>query len=165
MSEGLYALIGVILGGVLGIMGPQLQVYFQDKREKKAVAAAIAAEILSLKENATRRGFEEYYESVLMKWKKGELLDWLPDISGAADNQTPIALAYIGRIGCLKPADIADIVLFYSRFDQINGTIVLLASKYYKTIEDKIRVVESELKLSKENFQLADEIVCRLNKY
>ncbi|MDF1847886.1 MAG: hypothetical protein P1U69_11860 [Parvibaculaceae bacterium] len=165
MSEGGYALIGVALGGMLGLIGQFALEKLRQCAEAKAVAAAFAAEISGLKENAERRRFEQYYQNLLEGWRRGENVDFLPEVPGADSNLTPIGSAYVGRLGVLAPQDVSDVVLFYQRFDQINGTIVLLAQGFYSTLASRIEVVEGELENSRNNFALAENLIERLKKY
>jgi hypothetical protein len=147
-----WPLLGVLIGGMMGGGGIILRDYLMHRKERKALAAVINAEIRSIIEITERRGHENHFRSFLEHWEKGQWLDKRPTIVGLRSMDDaridPVADANLDKLGLLGPGLAADIIQFYTMMKGIRADLVSISTE---------PDLEQCKKLLKEDFDLWEE--------
>jgi hypothetical protein len=159
-------LIGVIVGGGVALAAFMLPHWWEQRRAQahaRAMAFAYVSGVLKMDER--RQHGELLHRPVLEALKAGASAT-MPQIFGSeiCPNQTDMQKALIGRLGQLRPDDAGNLVLFLNMSDGLDADDAAMSSgKMEKlTREQKISILEGDLKLRKEMVQLGRNLATRL---
>ena len=125
------ALLGIIVGAILGGAGKILFDYYQRIQCRNAIAAAIGAEISSIINNARLRQLPEHFRNLvpLLRGDAPPPAPWI--FFDPSVDPSPVAKAHIDRIGELGPRLAARVVTFYGRQLALRTEIHILDSGVY----------------------------------
>jgi hypothetical protein len=159
-------LIGVIVGGGVAIAASILPRRLEQKRAQvhaRAMAFAYVSAVLRMDE---RRQHGELLNRPVLEALKAGASATMPQIFGAEvyPRQTEMLPALIEQLSWLEPDDAGNLVLFLNMSDGLDADAAAMSSgKMEKlTREQKILILEGDLKLRKEMVQLGRTLVARL---
>ncbi|MCY4304935.1 MAG: hypothetical protein OXC62_09205 [Aestuariivita sp.] len=128
LVNALIPLAAVIVGGLVVHYSTTHLEQKQRKRNAKALAGMLAAEIESTLRHIERRQYEKHYRFYLKRFEKG-LFDERPGIRGLDDKLPDIAAATIDKLGLLDPALSCDVLSWYNNLRGIKIDLLELSTK------------------------------------
>ena len=144
-----WPLLGVLIGGLMGGGGLILRDHLAFRKEQKALAAAISAEIRSMIEIAKRRDHEAHFRSYLDHWEQGQRVDDRPTIVGLRTmedaQRDQVADANLDKLGLLGADIAADVVRFYTMVKGIRADLVNISTE--PRVEQCIKLLKEDLDL------------------
>jgi hypothetical protein len=159
------ALLGVIIGGIIGVtgsvVGPLCLAYVQRRAERKNLACALAAEIAALIDIVERRQYIAGLRQLIEVARNNQ------DLNGAffyqfSVRRNPLAVydANLSRIGLLKPTLSVRIARFYAQASAILEDIAdFREGRIPEGRDDSVRRLEELLQLFEDSQTLGREIV------
>ena len=151
------ALVGVVVGGVIGISGSVVLQLWEDRRRRRALAGASAAEIGAICAIARRRRYLEHLERLLEAVRESQQPGWMA-VKITHDYMT-IYHSNANAIGLLPPELACDVAQFYTQVKALmedvspDGVVLLSAEGAGELIE-----------LLTETLQLGGRVVERLRE-
>jgi hypothetical protein len=121
-------ILGIILGAILGGAGKVVFAHYERIQERNGIAAALAGEISAVLNNADLKMMPAYFAglAVQLRGPTPPLPPWI--IIDLTYEPTPIAKAYIGRIGALGPKLAQRVAHWYSLYGAVLLETKILAS-------------------------------------
>jgi hypothetical protein len=158
-------LLGVVVGGVIGIAGSLLPHVWELRRARvsaRAMARAYVSGILKMEEV---RQHGALYRTALAGLQAGQPQS-LPRVYGAEDTDDELQKQLINHLGHLGHAEATDLVHFCNMLAglRIDLKAIALGQMDQLTIQQKIGVLERDLKLWEETLQLGHDLAQRLLK-
>ncbi len=155
-------LAAVVVGGLLATGGNVLLSQWQARQRRLSLQRALRSEIRAVIEIAAVRGYETFYNGFLERWKAGHDHDRNPRIHGMKAELDPVMAANIERIGDLPPELAEDVVRFYSLVVGIRHDVVVIGAGEVESIQERIALVEEDLRLWAEAKNLGQSLLNRL---
>jgi hypothetical protein len=157
-------LIGVVIGGVIGLTGsilPHLYEKYRARKSARAMAFAYVSGILRMEEI---RQHGSLYQQNLDGLRSGASQS-LMKIFGAEDSRDEFQSALIGQVGLLEPDIARDMVMFCNMLEGLRVDLksMNLGQMDNLAIDQKIKILEGDLKLWNDTQDLGRDLIRRLD--
>jgi uncharacterized protein YjiS (DUF1127 family) len=166
MTEPVMTLIGVIIGGLIAPFGNIIVELWNYRRKRKVLAATISAELSALLHAVERRGHVGHYQRFVEAWKRGEMTDTNPGFYGMKDERLEESiLSRAGQeLGILGPENAADLVCLWRLYRGLRSNLKALAEHEVVTLNERIGMLEEDLKIWNEIELLGRNLIERLDR-
>jgi hypothetical protein len=159
------ALIGVVVGGLIGYGGQLLQHSLQQRSARASARAIALAYVDGVLQMEGRRQHGVRSKLALDGLKKGTSMT-LPKIFGADTYPNPneIQKVVIGQLSLLKPDDARDMVQFLNLGDGLDADDVAMSTGKMDNLlpQQKIDILEGDIRIRDEMVEVGRRLVRRL---
>lgn len=155
---------GVLIGAIATTCGTIVVELIKSRRERKALALALKAEVSAMLEIETQHRYRNMYQSVLDTYKARKVCD-MPDISYETNPARSVYYSNLSKIGLLKAEAAQDMVQLSYMWEVIAADRQCMESGewHFPSLERRIEVLSRHLEIYDETVTHAENLIKKLN--